>query len=97
MLVLSRKVGERIAVGGNVLVSVASADGKLQVEAPAGVAVELRDDPDSRSGKTVVIDNQITVKVVNIVRDQVKLGIQAPREMLVVREELLASAVRPTE
>jgi hypothetical protein len=49
ILVPSRNVGERIAVGGSVPVSVSSACGKLHVEAPAGACVEHREDRDTQT------------------------------------------------
>jgi carbon storage regulator len=92
MLVLSRKVGERIAVRGNILVSAAPACGRQAARrGPAGVSVERREDRDSRSGETVIIDGQVAVKVVKIVGDQVKVGVEAPRDVPILREELLAS------
>jgi len=54
-------------------------------------------DDDSASGETLVIDGRVTVKVVKVVGDQVKVGIEAPREIDVYREELLTESPRAAE
>jgi len=41
-------------------------------------------------GQSIVIDGRITVKVVRMDGDQIKLGIQAPPEVTVHREEVQA-------
>ena len=44
-----------------------------------------------RAGESVVIDGRITVTVVEVARSgQVRLGITAPREVRIVRQELVA-------
>ena len=46
-----------------------------------------------RSGERIVIDDQIVVTVVEIKGDKVRLGIEAPKEIPIRREELVASPV----
>ena len=41
--------------------------------------------------EAIVIDGQIKVTVVEIKGDKIRLGIEAPREIAVWREELVAS------
>lgn len=41
-----------------------------------------------KAGESIVIDEQITITVVAIRGDKVRLGIQAPREMPVHRSEI---------
>ncbi len=40
-------------------------------------------------GQTLLIDGTITVKVLGIERNRVKIGIEAPKEVPVLRGELL--------
>jgi len=42
----------------------------------------------SRKGQSIVIGGNIIVKVVRVDGDQIKLGIQAPQEVTVNREEV---------
>ena len=46
-----------------------------------------------RIGERIVIDDQIVVTVVEIKGDKVRLGIEAPKEIPIWREELVASPV----
>jgi carbon storage regulator len=39
-------------------------------------------------GEKIIIDGQIAITVVRIDRNQIRLGIEAPRSVSVVREEL---------
>ena len=41
-----------------------------------------------RMGEGIVLDENVTIRVVEISKGVVKLGIDAPKEMLVLREEL---------
>jgi carbon storage regulator len=47
-----------------------------------------------REGEAIVIDGRIKVTVVEIRGNQVRLGIEAPRDVAVWREELAASAAQ---
>lgn len=42
-----------------------------------------------RVGEALVINDQIEIKVTEIVGDKVKIGISAPRDMLILRKELM--------
>jgi carbon storage regulator len=42
-----------------------------------------------KPGESIVIDQQITIRVIEIRGDRVRLGIEAPREVPVHRSELL--------
>jgi carbon storage regulator len=42
-----------------------------------------------RAGESVTIGNNIKVRVVSVSGNQVRLGIEAPREVRVLREEVL--------
>lgn len=44
-----------------------------------------------RVGETTIIDNDIAVTVLGIKGNQVRIGIEAPAEVIIVREELLNS------
>ena len=46
-----------------------------------------------RIGERLVIDDRITVTVVEIRGGQIRLGVEAPKEVPVRREELLAKKV----
>ena len=41
-----------------------------------------------KTGESVVISDNIVVTILSVERDQVKLGIEAPRQIPVVRKEL---------
>ena len=41
-----------------------------------------------RPGQSIVIDDDITVRVVSMKNGQVRLGIEAPKHVGIVREEL---------
>lgn len=47
-----------------------------------------------RPGEAIVIDGDITVRVVGVVDNQVRLAIDAPQDTEIWREELLASKPR---
>ena len=44
-------------------------------------------------GEGIVIDDQITVTVLEVQGNQIRLGIEAPKEIPIRREELVQSAV----
>ena len=46
-------------------------------------------------GEKIVIGDNIVLTVVKIDRNQIRLGIEAPRDVLVFREEMLAGFVAP--
>jgi carbon storage regulator len=50
-----------------------------------------------RNGERIVIDGNITVTVVEIRGNQVRLGIEAPKEVPVWRGELVLAAARERE
>lgn len=43
-------------------------------------------------GQRIIIDERITITVVEIRGNQIRLGIEAPKEVLVQREELVQAA-----
>jgi carbon storage regulator len=45
-----------------------------------------------KSDESIVIDERITITVLEVRGNQIRLGIEAPREIPVVRAELLAAA-----
>jgi carbon storage regulator CsrA len=45
--------------------------------------------------QAIVIQGNITIMVLGVERDRVKLGIQAPAEVAVLREELVADEAMP--
>lgn len=48
-----------------------------------------------KSGESVQIGDGMTVKVLSISGNQVKLGFAAPAEVIIRRQELLASVGKP--
>jgi carbon storage regulator len=46
-----------------------------------------------KPGERIVIDDQITVTVLEVQGNRIRLGIEAPKEIPVMREELVQSAV----
>lgn len=42
-----------------------------------------------RPGEAIYVGDDIIITVANVKGDQVKLGIQAPRDILVIRDELI--------
>jgi carbon storage regulator len=51
-----------------------------------------------KAGEAIVLNQVIVIRVLNVEGDRVKLGIDAPPDVIVVREELLndASAAPPS-
>ena len=43
----------------------------------------------------IVIGDNIRIKIVKVDRNQVRLGIEAPADVLIVRDELMAPAEEP--
>ena len=46
-----------------------------------------------KPGERIVIDEDITVTVLEVQGNRIRLGIEAPKEIPVMREELVRSAV----
>jgi carbon storage regulator len=46
-----------------------------------------------RPGESIVIDDRITVTVLDVRGHQIRLGIEAPEEIPIKREELIRSVV----
>lgn len=42
-----------------------------------------------KAGESIVIDNEIEVKIISIQGDQIKVGITAPKNIEVLRKELV--------
>ena len=49
-----------------------------------------------KSGETITIGEEIKVKVLSIKGGQVRIGIDAPREVVVNREEIIEEQVTPS-
>jgi len=49
-----------------------------------------------KNGEAIVLNNVIKVRVLGIEGDRVKLGIEAPPDVIIVREELLDDLPLPT-
>ncbi len=45
--------------------------------------------------ESIVISGNITIKILGVERDRVKIGIAAPKEIIVLRKELLDRADSP--
>jgi carbon storage regulator len=41
--------------------------------------------------ESIVIDDRITIKILEVRGNQIRLGIEAPKEISIMREELLAA------
>ena len=84
MLVLARREGEGLLIGNDIRVTVLiifEKRIKLQLQDLENKVITCR------LGATTPIRGDITVKVVDIDQKQVKLGIEAPKDMKVDREE----------
>jgi carbon storage regulator len=46
-----------------------------------------------KPGERIIIDDQITVTVLEVQGNRIRLGIEAPKEIPVMREELICSGV----
>jgi sRNA-binding carbon storage regulator CsrA len=84
MLVLTRREGEGLLIGNDIRVTVLIVFEKR-------IKLQLKDIENKvitcRLGATTPIRDDITVKVVDIDQKQVKLGIEAPKDMKIDREE----------
>ena len=85
MLVLTRREGEGLLIGNDIRVTVLIVFEKR-------IKLQLKDLENKvitcRLGATTPIRGDITVKVVDIDQKQVKLGIEAPKDMKVDRDEV---------
>ena len=85
MLVLTRREGEGLLIGNDIRVTVLIIFEKR-------IKLQLKDIENKvitcRLGATTPIRDDITVKVVDIDQKQVKLGIEAPKDMKVDRDEV---------
>ena len=85
MLVLTRREGEGLLIGNDIRVTVLIIFEKR-------IKLQLKDLENKvitcRLGATTPIRGDITVKVVDIDQKQVKLGIEAPKDMKIDREEV---------
>ena len=84
MLVLTRREGEGLLIGNDIRVTVLIIFEKR-------IKLQLKDLENKvitcRLGATTPIRGDITVKIVDIDQKQVKLGIEAPKDMKIDREE----------
>ena len=84
MLVLTRREGEGLLIGNDIRVTVLIIFEKR-------IKLQLKDLENKvitcRLGATTPIRDDVTVKVVDIDQKQVKLGIEAPKDMKIDREE----------
>ena len=84
MLVLTRREGEGLLIGNDIRITVLIIFEKR-------IKLQLKDIENKvitcRLGATTPIRDDITVKVVDIDQKQVKLGIEAPKDMKIDREE----------
>jgi sRNA-binding carbon storage regulator CsrA len=84
MLVLTRREGEGLLIGNDIRVTVLIIFEKR-------IKLQLKDLENKvitcRLGATTPIRGDITVKIVDIDQKQVKLGIEAPKDLKIYREE----------
>ena len=50
-----------------------------------------------KSGQSLFIGDDVEVKILSVYKDQVKIGIQAPRSVLVYRQEVYESIIRQNQ
>jgi carbon storage regulator len=48
-------------------------------------------------GERIVIDNRIVIEVVQVKGNRIRLGIQAPEDAVILREELLQAPPKPLQ
>jgi carbon storage regulator len=103
MLVLTRQEDESIVIGDGIELMVGHVGGgtaELQIDAPSGVSVTKDGEPYNRSGEdlyrdeVVDVGKDVTVIVVDIRGDRVRLGIEAPGEIPVHRREVFEAIQR---
>lgn len=87
MLILTRRVGESLIIGGRIKVIVTAAHGsqvKIRVDAP----VQPEEVYKRLVGESLFIGDSIKVTVLAANGNQVKLGVDAPDDVPVHREEV---------
>jgi carbon storage regulator len=45
-----------------------------------------------KTDESIVIDKQITIKILEVRGNQIRIGIEAPKEVSIMRKELMAAA-----
>jgi carbon storage regulator len=45
-----------------------------------------------KADESIIIDDRITIKILEVRGNQIRLGIEAPKEIPVLRKELIAAA-----
>lgn len=98
MLVLTRRIGEAILIGEHIRLQVLSTGGgkaALKVEYLRDARPTLTWICETRD--PVLVDDEIKVRVVRVRRGQIAVGIQAPREIVVLREELVTATQQHKE
>lgn len=50
-----------------------------------------------KKNEAIIIDGKIEIKILEVIGDKVKLGISAPREMEIYREEVYAQVLESNE
>ncbi len=85
MLVLTRREGEGLLIGNGIRITVLIIFEKR-------IKLLLKDSGNKvitcRLGATTPIRSDITIKVIDIDQQQVKLGIEAPKDVTINREEV---------
>lgn len=106
MLTVTRKTNERIMVGDDIVVEVRKIDqsyATLKISSSAPVPMKREEAVGkpavaglivvSRAvGQRVLIGDDVVVEVRHVEPGRAKVGIEAPRHMLLLREELLSRA-----
>lgn len=49
-----------------------------------------------KTGEAIVLNQVVIIRVLGVEGDRVKIGIEAPPDVIVVREELLEESIAPT-
>ncbi len=82
MLVLARRLGESLIIGDDIItvLNINKRQIYLDVNISESFAINLH--------KSISIKDDITVKVVKIIKGQVKFGIEAPENVTINREEV---------
>ena len=105
MLVLTRKIGQKIIIGDNIEVTLVSLGGgaaQLGVLAPRGIRVANQETQaeipieeedmlvlSRKVSEKILIGDDIEIMLVSIIGDTVRIGINAPKEIKIMRQEVL--------